>query len=224
MVKRESGGKPPSAAKAARIQEDLAKTLSRFVRNACEGEARSSRTVGEINDLRCTMPYVSQTALASIIRYSREHGGLPSAAADRREIRYARDVTTIKNETPYGPLHRSVQIALAGAGGGASVEIQDPWAMLFCAAGESGWFSELLRYTFEKHPCSPGAPWHFVLYTDEVTPGNALAARNERKAQVLYWSIFEFDAYLSNERAWFTLAVLKSKESKKARTRPIISC
>ena len=123
MVQRESGGTPsaPSAAKAARIQEDLAKTLSRFVRNACEGEARSSRTVWEINDLRCTMPYVSQTAFASIIRYSREHGGLPSAAADRREIRYARDATTIKKETPYGPLHRSVQIALAGAGGGASV-------------------------------------------------------------------------------------------------------
>ena len=120
MVKRESGGTPsaPSTAKAARIQEDLAKTLSRFVRNACEGEARASRNVGEINDLRYTMPYVSQTALASIIRYSREHGGLPSAAADRREIRYARDVTTVKNETPFGPLHRSVQIALAGAGGG----------------------------------------------------------------------------------------------------------
>ena len=216
MVKRESGGTPsaPSTAKAARIQEDLAKTLSRFVMNACKGEARSSASVGEINGLRYTMPYVSQTALASIIRYSKDHGGLPSSAADRREIRHARDVTTIKNETPYGPLHRSVQMALSGAGGETSVEIQDPWAMLYCSSSESGWFSALLQYTLEKHPCSPSHPWHIVLYSDEVTPGNALAARNDRKAQCIYWSIWEFGPYLSDESVWFTLAVLKSKAAK----------
>ena len=56
-------------------------------------------------------------------------------------------------------------------------------------------------------PPSLENPWHIVLYTDEVTPGNPLATMNNRKFHAVYWSFMEFGANaLSREEAWCTIA------------------
>ena len=45
----------------------------------------------------------------------------------------------------------------------------------------------------------------YEAYTDEVTPGNPLAQKNNRKFQAFYWSFLEFGvSALSREEAWFT--------------------
>ena len=42
-----------------------------------------------------------------------------------------------------------------------------------------------------------------------------MAARNDRKAQAVYWTIAEFGPYLCCEWCWFTLTLMRSKECKK---------
>ena len=143
-------------------------------------------------------------------KYARANGGLPDVGATR-EIRAARDDAVTQERTVWGPLHRNLQLPLAN-GKSTDIEIQDPWAMLAHTSSESGWFAGLLKHTASQHPPTPSNPWHLVLYSDEITPGNALAARQERKAQTIYWSFLEFVTHLSIELVWFTMAVMKSKE------------
>ena len=48
----------------------------------------------------------------------------------------------------------------------------------------------------------------YEAYTDEVTPGNPLAQKNNRKFQAFYWSFLEFGvSALSREEAWFSTAI-----------------
>ena len=57
----------------------------------------------------------------------------------------------------------------------------------------------------KETPPSIDKPWRLVAYTDEVTPGNPLQQKNNRKFQAFYWSFLEFGVNaLSREEAWFT--------------------
>ena len=48
----------------------------------------------------------------------------------------------------------------------------------------------------------------YEAYTDEVTPGNPLAQKSNRKFQAFYWSFLEFGvSALSREEAWFSTAI-----------------
>ena len=50
-----------------------------------------------------------------------------------------------------------------------------------------------------------------LFYSDEITPGNVIASRNERKAHGIYWSVLEFGwPLLSSELAWFTIGAIRS--------------
>ena len=43
-------------------------------------------------------------------------------------------------------------------------------------------FRHMLTRTFLKQPCTPDAPWRYVLNFDEYVPGNVLHPENSRKA------------------------------------------
>lgn len=54
------------------------------------------------------------------------------------------------------------------------------------------------------------------MYTDEITPGNVLAARTSRKCWAIYAAVLEFSLEdLSQELAWFPLMHLRSSEVEK---------
>ena len=67
---------------------------------------------------------------------------------------------------------------------------------------------------FDAKPPSAEHPWHVLLYSDEVTPGNQLSPANSRKIQAIYWSFLEFHHRLSDENCWFTIATKRSSELK----------
>ena len=61
-----------------------------------------------------------------------------------------------------------------------------------------------------KHPTEDD-PWSLILYTDEVTPGNALATQTSRKVYAIYYSFKEMGAAaLACEDVWFCLATIRS--------------
>ena len=52
-----------------------------------------------------------------------------------------------------------------------------------------------------------------IVYSDEVTPGQQLNARNDRKTHAVHWSLADFPiAALSCEDAWFAWTALRTTE------------
>ena len=83
--------------------------------------------------------------------------------------------------------------------------IAHPIALLWVAASKCSSFSKFFLAKLKETPPSIDKPWRLVAYTDEVTPGNPLAQKNNRKFQAFYWSFLEFGvSALSREEAWFT--------------------
>ena len=64
-------------------------------------------------------------------------------------------------------------------------------------------FKAYIQGVLQTHPMGPAEPWGICVYSDEVLPGNALKARNERKTIAFYWSFKQFGHGLSSEDLWF---------------------
>ena len=111
----------------------------------------------------------------------------------RNSVRDARD-RYVSVKTPFGTLHQSLDL-----GGGISVEVQHPMAMLYVVVSKSEAFCALMVRALDRFPCSPATPWQLIIYTDEVSPGNQLAYAHERKTWAWYWSFMEFEQSLSSE-------------------------
>ena len=73
-----------------------------------------------------------------------------------------------------------------------------------------GWYALLQKRLQLKH-ATEDDPWSLILYTDEVTPGNALATQTSRKVYAIYYSFKEMGAAApACEDAWFGLATVRS--------------
>lgn len=169
----------------------------------------------ELEDFRRRLPQLSQSALAGVIRIVREDG-LPELGDCRNDIRIARD-TVVTDMTPYGPMlqHRSL-VSKAGVPC-VTIDVIHPLAFLWTAAGEDGGFSTFFLNLCRTNPSTAADPWRLCLYTDEVTPGNAMSHNNQRKVWVFYWSILQFGInILSMEDAWFPGCAARSDELKHA--------
>jgi hypothetical protein len=164
-----------------------------------------------LDGLRHRLPYVSQSALAAIVKVFR-HEDLLSLPSSRADIRLARDEVT-RAQTPYGTLHKVIQLPLP-CGGKLDLEYQAPLPMLHVAARKPGFARFLLERLRAKSP-GRDSPWRLIVYSDEVSPGNQLSHDNRRKLQCIYWSFFEFgpDA-LQHENAWFVLTAVRSQAIK----------
>ena len=84
------------------------------------------------------------------------------------------------------------------------VEFQCPWAALHHFVSTSATLSKILARLHEYNPSSPTKPWRLILYSDEITPGNQLAHTHGRKVNSIYYTFFEFGAFLAHEDFWFT--------------------
>ena len=182
--------------------------LETFLTPICVSMSSSSSSshidkARRIDQLRRKLPFLSQSALAAV---SRELDSENTGLHDRKSIRNARD-SIVTETTPYGPiLHFLPEI---------EQQIANPFAMVWSLTKQCPGFASLMQKTLAANPPSLERPWHMVLYSDEVVPGNQLSNHNARKVWVLYYSFKEFgEAALCMEDAWICLAVAKSDKVK----------
>jgi hypothetical protein len=84
------------------------------------------------------------------------------------------------------------------AGGIVDLEVQNPFAMLYHIANVSPYVAKVISDSAE--PSTAAAPWKLVLYGDEITPGNQLSYKGDRKFWGFYWTVTQFgSAALSDE-------------------------
>ncbi len=67
-----------------------------------------------------------------------------------------------------------------------------------------------------RHVCNPDQPWDLCIYCDEVSPGNQLKPQNDRKLQVVYFSLKQLGGLaLSKEDSWFIFTAVRSVDVKR---------
>ena len=155
----------------------------------------------KLNARRRAWPHVSASALAAILRSCKEEG-VPEGGLGRNELRAAREME-MNEATPYGPIASSMTVH-AKDRTSMTIPVANPFAYLWKAVKQSPGFARLLEQRCLEQPPSVDAPWHLVVYSDGVTPGDALTPLNRRKFQICYWSLLELGVNaLSREECWF---------------------
>ena len=145
-----------------------------------------------LNSFRRRLPHCSARALAAILKDVKDNG-MPEGGTSRGVFKDARNLQNA-TQTPWGKTLQTI-----------SVIDKDDAALLWVASSECSSFSMFFLAKLKEPPPSIDKPWRLVAYTDEVTPGNPLAQKNNRKFQAFYWSFLEFGvSALSREEAWFT--------------------
>ena len=134
-------------------------------------------------DLRTRLPFVSQTALCALVDVAL-HEDLPTVV-HRRFIRKARD-EFVQKRTPFGPIHSVIKDAPR-----EEFEVQMPLPMLWEACRVSSGIAHLVSQLPES---SVSRKLDLVVYADEITPGNQLSYRNNRRSWGMYWSVYQFGA------------------------------
>ena len=153
--------------------------------------------------------FVSQAGIAEVLRAVKEAGELPKGVS-KSAVKRSRE-TAISVETPYGPLLRHWTLRTTD-GQEEQVRYLDPLACLWQALQTSEKLQAFFSRTTANSPCSVTSPWRIVVYSDEVSPGNALKPTNKRKLQSFYWSFLEFGGRaLAAEDAWFVLTTVRSE-------------
>ena len=157
--------------------------------------------LAKLNALRRSLPHCSASAFSAILE-AVSKDGLPEGPVHRHALRAARNQQNLE-DTPFGPTLQTID--LVGKDGAAkSIPVAHPLAALWKAVSDCPPFSTYMRDVLNENPPSLDAPWHLVLYSDEVTPGNPLSTANKRKFQAIYWSFLELGGHaLSKEEAWF---------------------
>ncbi len=152
--------------------------------------------------------YVSQSGISNLLKELHAIGSLPSQTS-RSSVKRARDKNLHAMSTPYGPLVRRVKVHIDGVD--YEFDYIHPIAFLAYAAQHCDPFGEILVETAANHPSHCNAKWDIILYSDEVTPGDALKRGNQKKTQAIYWSFKQFGSeLLASEYLWFVVVVLRS--------------
>jgi len=155
-----------------------------------------------LNSFRRKLPHASASALSAILTTAADEG-LPDLHS-RSACRAARDLDSIEI-TPYGPINGSLDV-VDSDGTPRSIPIANPLAFLWIALSTSAPFRAFFQSRMDAHPPSPERPWGIVIYSDEVTPGDAKQPNPKRKFQALYWTLLELGVNaLSREAAWFPI-------------------
>ena len=73
-----------------------------------------------------------------------------------------------------------------------AVPVANPFVLLWTSIDGSTQLKALLVKLLDVHPCSVDSPWHLVLYSDDVTPGDVLAVMNMQKFQAVYACVHHY--------------------------------
>ena len=157
---------------------------------AADGRATK---LSRLEAFRRRVPHVPASALGAVMKEI-SAVGLPDLQT-RAAMREARDKLS-KSDTPYGPLIQTFE--LTSPSGPVPVPVCHPHAMLWYATKHCNGWQTLFSNALLRHPPSADAPWNLVVYTDEITPGNALAHMLTRKCQAVYWSFLQLGSNLNS--------------------------
>lgn len=164
--------------------------------------AERAQKLQRLNQLRRSVPYVSQSALAAILLDVKEKG-VPELH-QRKAMQEATSSELAKLDA-YGPLLQT-ENGILKSGDTVPVLLVNPLSYMHAAVHQGGSYTELLLDTHRRCPSSPESPWELIVYSDEVVPGNVLASRNERKTWAIYGSFMQHgQVFLQKESAWMVL-------------------
>lgn len=156
----------------------------------------------KLTDLRQAVPHVSKSSLESILKYVDKHG-LP----ERLDAKAMRDANRalLADADAYGPLlvHQDV---VCMDGSTLKVQFVNLCSFLHFAYKQGGSWYNCMKTLLESN----AGPLGLCLYSDEVCPGNPLAANPSRKCWVVYAGFKEMGPLLCNENAWITLCIVRS--------------
>ena len=106
----------------------------------------------------------------------------------------------------YGPL-LEMQECRTAKGTTATFLLVNVLSLLSGLCQQGGTYYKLLK----MYANSTSTPLQMALYSDEVIPGNQLAAKTERKSWCIYMTCANFPAHiLSVEDAWLSICILRS--------------
>lgn len=163
-----------------------------------------------VEKFRRNKPACSASAMAAILQDVAKNGLPP--LVHRAAFQEARD-EVMTNMTPFGPILQHM-VCINKSDNEVRVPVADPFATLWTFVKEGGptegnaGFRRFFKQRLLESPPSPEHPWHIILYTDEITPGNVVAPINTRKFHGIYWSFLELGSNaLSREEAWFIVVI-----------------
>ena len=163
-----------------------------------------------VQSLRARVPFVSQSALTSILEVVAKEG-----VPEQRKRKHIYDSTRqmLERMCLYGPL---VMSAVAYTLSDQAVEITFV-NFLSLLAGTYAMADSWADYFDKVHgefPSSYANPWGLICYAVEVHPGNQLAG-TARKVWRLYMSFVQFGRHLSKSELWWTVMVKRSEDVSK---------
>lgn len=157
--------------------------------------AEREKKLRKLQDLRAQTPYVSKSALEGILSWAKQNGELPLASSKHmREASRA----TFAGANAYGPVLVEKEVLMAD-GSKMSLPFLNLHSFLHAGYSAGGALFELLK--------DVAGPAGLALYSDEVCPGNALAASTPRKCWVVYAGIVQSHRHLQNEKKLGSLCV-----------------
>lgn len=159
----------------------------------------------KIEHLRRKLPHASASFFSALLKAVKADPSLAEGPSNRVDLKNARDAVVLHDRTAFGPMLTALKLA-KDSGEFMDIYVAHPFAVLEYSLNNAENFKEFFMSRLHTKPCTVEKPWHIILYSDEVTPGNVHAPLNKRKFQAVYWSFLEFgSAALSHEEFWFPI-------------------
>ena len=163
-----------------------------------------SAKLRKLDETRRKLPFATVSAMSAWVNEIKNDPSLLELPSTRNDFRAGRDEFVNAN-TGFGPMLQTIKTTKPD---GSSLDMfaAHPWAVLDTCISKSNRLRRLIDKQLALTPCTPETPWHIILYSDEVTPGNTHSPQNNRKFQAVYWSFLEFGPWaLSHEEYWFPI-------------------
>ena len=156
--------------------------------------------------------FVSQRALQNVVTSIQNE---PLGAGVSRARQYVARKEIVHAKTPYGPLVAERTLKL-NDGSDFTLAVASPLALMFYHAKYSESYTQVVKDTMAREPCTPSKPWTMIMYQDGVNPADGLAKNQSRNSATWYWSILEYGAAaLGHEQLWMCPLLCRQKFVKK---------
>ena len=175
---------------------------------ADDGERNAKRRT--INDLRFSVPFVSQAALEAICKDIAAHG-LPEKHKRHDIWKETKDCLENPMMSTYGPLLQTASLVTSNDTKQKVCYINF-LSLLSGAFLQSGAFTNWLLEFHSQFPSSHARPWEAVAYCDEMHPGNMLHSTS-RKTWCVYLSFLQLKQLLSKSDCWFCICIIRTSEA-----------
>ena len=173
------------------------------------GDGQPDAKKRKISDLRASLPFCSQSALAAICKEI-DKGGLPEKHSRHAIWEETNNFLEDSSMSMYGPLFQTAE-ATTVDNTKKQVLYLNFLSLLAGAFRQGGAFTDFLLHLHAKVPSSFTKPWRCVAYADEMHPGNMLNS-SSRKAWCIYISFLELNRFLTKSDCWFCIAICRSAE------------